>query len=53
MATNPLDVGSVVAEGRGRPWTGLPAGTVLGHVHLFVGDIEKAAAFYHDVLGVG
>jgi catechol 2,3-dioxygenase len=51
MATNPLDVGSVVAEGRGRPWTGLPAGTVVGHVHLFVGDIDKAAAFYHDVLG--
>lgn len=51
MATEPLDVRSVVAEARGRPWTGMPPGTVVGHVHLFVGDIEKAAAFYHDVLG--
>ncbi len=51
MATEPLDVPSVVAEARGRPWTGMPPGSVVGHVHLFVGDIEKAAAFYHDLLG--
>ena len=24
---------------------------MIGHVHLYVGDIEKAAAFYHDVVG--
>ena len=29
----------------------MPPGTVLGHVHLYVGDIEKAEAFYHDALG--
>ena len=51
MATEPLDVPSVVAEAKGRPWTGMPSGAVVGHVHLFVGDIEQAAAFYHDVLG--
>lgn len=51
MATEPLDVPAVVAEANGQPWTGLPSGTVIGHVHLFVGEIERAAAFYHDVIG--
>ena len=51
MATEPLDVPSVVAEAKGRPWTGMPPGTVLGHVHLYVDDIDKAEAFYHDALG--
>jgi catechol 2,3-dioxygenase len=51
MATLPLDAPAVVAAAEGQPWTGMPAGTVVGHVHLFVGDIEKAAAFYHDLVG--
>jgi catechol 2,3-dioxygenase len=29
----------------------LPPGTVLGHYHLFVADIQKSFHFYHDVLG--
>jgi catechol 2,3-dioxygenase len=24
----------------------------MGHVHLFVGDLERAAAFYHQGLGL-
>jgi catechol 2,3-dioxygenase len=51
MTTNPLDVRAVVAEAGGRPWIGMPKGTVLGHVHLYVGDIDRAAKFYHDVIG--
>ena len=51
MATNPLDVPDVIAAARGEPWTGMPAGTQVGHVHLYVGDIAQAEAFYH--LGVG
>lgn len=27
------------------------AGTRIGHVHLKVADLERALAFYHDVLG--
>jgi catechol 2,3-dioxygenase len=30
----------------------MPAGTVLGHVHLHVGDLERGAAFYHQGLGL-
>ncbi|HEV7516000.1 MAG TPA: VOC family protein [Thermoanaerobaculia bacterium] len=51
MATEPLDVEAVVAAGGGVPWTGAPAGTVLGHVHLHVGSLEEAAAFYHEGIG--
>jgi catechol 2,3-dioxygenase len=29
----------------------MPAGTVMGHLHLHVGDIARGAAFYGDALG--
>ena len=51
MATDPLDVGDVIAASRGVPWTGMPEGTTIGHVHLHVGDIPAAAAFYSDGIG--
>jgi catechol 2,3-dioxygenase len=52
MATNPLDVASVVAAGGDVPWSGLPAGTVIGHVHLYVRDLDEASKFYHEALGL-
>lgn len=52
MDTQPLDVGGVLAAGAGEPWGGLPAGTTMGHVHLHVGDLERARAFYHGGLGL-
>ena len=52
MATLPLDVADVVRAAAGVPWSGMPAGTVMGHVHLHVGDLERAAAFYHAALGL-
>ncbi|HZC08288.1 MAG TPA: VOC family protein [Ktedonobacterales bacterium] len=53
MVTDPLDVRGMLAEATAQPapWTGLPAGTRLGHMHLQVGNIEQAADFYHGVLG--
>jgi len=51
MATLALDTRAVAAAGGDRPWTGMPAGTTLGHVHLHVGSLEEARAFYHDGLG--
>lgn len=51
MTTDHLDVDDLVRSARGERWTGMPHGTVLGHVHLYVDDIDKAAAFYHDALG--
>jgi catechol 2,3-dioxygenase len=51
MTTEPLDVQSVTAAAGGAPWRGMPAATVLGHVHLHVGNLDEAAAFYHAALG--
>ena len=51
MTTKHLDVDDLIRAAHGEKWTGMPAGTVLGHVHLYVDEIDKAAAFYHDALG--
>lgn len=51
MTTNNLDVDDVLKEAGGVQWTGMPRGTVLGHVHLYVDDIDSAEAFYHNALG--
>ena len=51
MATDPVDFEGLVAAAGDTPWTGMPAGTVMGHVHLHVGSIEKAAAFFSEALG--
>jgi catechol 2,3-dioxygenase len=52
MQTEPLDVHAVVSAAGGDAWTGMPAGTRMGHVHLYVGDLEQAASFYHNGLGL-
>ncbi len=51
MATKPLDVENLIAAAKGKKWDGIPAGTVIGHVHLYVSDIDDAANFYHHGLG--
>jgi len=51
MAADPLDVENLVRAGGDEPWTGMPTGTRVGHMHLHVGDLERAAAFYHNALG--
>ncbi|MDQ2666449.1 MAG: VOC family protein [Gemmatimonadota bacterium] len=52
MATDPLDMAGLVSAANGAPWKGMPDGTVMGHVHLHVGDLDHAAAFYHAGLGL-
>jgi catechol 2,3-dioxygenase len=52
MATEPLDVQDLLRAAGDEPWVGMPRGTVIGHVHLFVDDLERAAAFYHAGLGL-
>jgi catechol 2,3-dioxygenase len=51
MDTLPLDLTELVAVARAEPWDGMPAGTTMGHVHLHVGDLAVADAFYHEALG--
>ena len=52
MATEPLDLEAVVRAAGSSRWTGMPAGTTMGHVHLHVGDLDAASAFYHTALGL-
>jgi len=52
MATEPLDAPGVMAAAGDTAWAGMPAGTVMGHVHLHVGDLDAGAAFYHAALGL-
>ena len=51
MATDPLDAPGLVREAGTAPWTGMPRGTVMGHVHLHVGDLGTAASFFSESLG--
>jgi catechol 2,3-dioxygenase len=50
MTVDPLDLRDL-ADAAAGPWAGLPAGTTLGHMHLHVGDLDRAARFYQDALG--
>jgi catechol 2,3-dioxygenase len=52
MTTKPLDVEGVVGSAGGKKWDGMPPGTQIGHVHFYVGDIDRAASFYHAGLGL-
>jgi catechol 2,3-dioxygenase len=52
MASNPLDFDDVIRAAEGQRWAGMPDGTVMGHVHLHVADLDRAASFYHAALGL-
>jgi catechol 2,3-dioxygenase len=50
MATEQLDGNGILAESNAE-WTGLPDGTLMGHIHLHVNDLKRAEAFYTVGLG--
>ena len=54
MATQPLDFQGLLGElGDGDAgWKGAPAGSVVGHVHLRVGDIGAAESWWHEAVGL-
>jgi catechol 2,3-dioxygenase len=55
MTTLPLDVDALLGELGGdplaQPFTGLPRGTRMGHIHLRVACIPDTLVFYRDLLG--
>lgn len=51
MPSNPLDLQDLLDSGRDTKWSGMPEGSVVGHIHLQVGDIATAERFYGNVLG--
>lgn len=54
MDTLPLDRDRVrsAIDGKGPDRTALPAGSVVGHVHLEAVDLDATRAFYTDVVGL-
>lgn len=51
IETKPLDIQDLIAAGGDAPWSGMPPGTAMGHMHLHVGNLDQGAAFYRDGLG--
>ncbi len=55
MTTLPLDIDDLLRElpdPASEPFDGMPAGTVMGHVHLRVAAIPETVVFYRDALGL-
>lgn len=50
MGTDPLDGNDLLEESDGE-WSKLPAGTLMGHIHLHVADLRKTEEFYMQGLG--
>jgi catechol 2,3-dioxygenase len=53
ITTDPLDVESILREvPPTATYPGAPDGIRIGHVHLRVGNVPRAEAFYRDALGL-
>ncbi|MCP8969401.1 VOC family protein [Ectobacillus ponti] len=52
MTTVGMDAEGVLAEADESPWEGLPASTIMGHIHLHVSDLQEAEQFYTKGLGM-
>ncbi|MBF2488575.1 VOC family protein [Listeria marthii] len=52
MVTEQVDVDGLLQIASGKPFTGMPNGTIIGHVHLQVADADKAEEFYKEALGM-
>lgn len=52
MATERLDLQALYDSAPKERFGGMADGTALGHIHLQVGDIPQADAFFRDVLGL-
>lgn len=52
MATDRLNFPDLMAQAGSERWNGAPSGTTVGHVHLRVGALEPAEAFYSGLVGM-
>jgi catechol 2,3-dioxygenase len=56
LTTEPLDTNDLLAtleDPVAESFDGLAGGTVMGHVHLCVADVERTVEYYRDVVGFG
>ncbi|MDK6234317.1 VOC family protein [Aerococcus sanguinicola] len=49
----PIAAEEVLALADPGDYQGMPNGTIMGHIHLHVHDIEETMNFYYDVMGLG
>jgi catechol 2,3-dioxygenase len=52
MTTLALDLDDLLAQAQNEPAPTIAPGTGVGHVHMKVTDVPRAAAFYRDALGL-
>jgi len=50
-AVDPLNI-ATLARIAGPTWEGVPAETTIGHVHFYVGDLERGRSFYSSAMGM-
>ena len=46
-----LNLDDLLTERTQQSWKGLPAETIMGHVHLYVSELKKTEEFYSEGLG--
>lgn len=53
MAVDPIDAEGILREAglANETWSGMPSGTLMGHVHLHVSNLSEAQRFYTEGLG--
>jgi catechol 2,3-dioxygenase len=51
MATKQIDAEGILAAAEGEKWQGMPSGTIIGHVHLHVANLQETKKFYGEGLG--
>jgi catechol 2,3-dioxygenase len=51
MTVDPLNFEDLLSKESQEAWNGLPAGTVMGHIHLHVSELVKTEEFYTKGLG--
>lgn len=51
MTSQPLDYEELISSTGDQVWDTMPKESIIGHIHLHVGDLEEAGRFYIDGLG--
>lgn len=51
MGTEPLAIEDLLATAGDMTWSGLPVGTVMGHIHLHVDQLATADQYYMQGMG--
>lgn len=49
MVTEPLDYTGLMEVGKDKEFVKIPQGTILGHIHLHVDDLDKSLKFYNRI----